>query len=196
MKEPEDSTNYYIEPVDIEIYLKKAGTIKTIVKNLYIELIEEEPKPEFAKKLFAHFSAVNQPVDLIEAQNIFPEIILPFNNSYYQHETLYTKLSMHFQAGLGGSVDSWRQAIYLTELLMKFEPTIASLELFGDFHTFNLNYLIRVLNREKNPAILEDSTVHYLIKRMRIFRPEAIDAEWDKLVELWEYNIKEKITLQ
>jgi hypothetical protein len=195
MKEPEDNTNYYIEPVDIEIYLKKAGTIKTIVKNLYIELAEEVPKPAFGKKLFAHFAAINEPIDLIEAQNVFPEIILPFNNSYYQHESLYTKLSMHFQSGLGGSTDSWRQAVYLTELLMKFEPTISSLELFGDFHTYNLNYLIRVLNTKNSPAILEDSTVYYLIKRMRMFHPDSIDAEWEKLVELWEYNIKEKITL-
>jgi hypothetical protein len=195
MKEPEDKTNYYIEPVDIEIYLKKAGTVKTIVKNLYIELIDEEPKPVFAKKLFAHFSSANEPIDLIEAQNVFPEIILPFNNSYYQYENLYSKLSMHIQSGLGGSIDSWRQCIYLTELLMKFEPTIASLELLGDFQTFNLNYLVRVLNKAGSPAVLEDSTVYYFIKRVRQYKPESIDTEWDKLVELWEYNIKEKIHL-
>jgi hypothetical protein len=195
MKEPEDKTNYYIEPVDIEIYLKKAGTIKTIVKNLYIELVDEEPKQPFAKKLFEHFQSLSEPIDISEAQNIFPETIMPFNNSYYQHEDLFTKLSVHFQAGIGGSVDSLRQSIYLTELLMKFEPTLASLEVFGDFHTFNLNYLIRKLNILNEQFILEDSTVAYLIKRARQYHPENIDLEWEKLVELWEYNQKEKVIM-
>lgn len=194
MKEPEDKTNYYIEPVDIEIYLKKAGTIKTIVKSLYIELFDEEPKPPFAVKLFDYFRSIHSPVDLIEAQNIFPETILPFNNSYYQYEHLYNKLNMHIQAGLGGSIDSWRQCVYLTELLMKYEPTIAALEMFGDFHTFNLNFMIRELNKLGHHILLEDSTVAYLIKRARKYRGEGNeDPEWEKLVELWEYNLKEKI---
>ena len=195
MKETEDKTNFYIEPVEIEIYLKKAGTIKTIVKNLYVELIDEEPKLPFAKKLFAHFQALGEPIDINEAQNIFPETIMPFNNSYYQHEHLFTKMSQHFQAGLGGSVDSLRQSIYLTELLMKFEPTLASLELFGDFHTHNLNYFIRKLNSLNEQFLLEDSTVSYLIKRARAHHPENIDLEWEKLVELWEYNQKEKVIM-
>ncbi|HEY1405470.1 MAG TPA: hypothetical protein VF857_02565 [Spirochaetota bacterium] len=194
MKEPEDKTNYYIEPVDIEIYLKKAGTIKTIVKSLYIELFDEEPKPQFAKKLFGYFREIGSPIDLIEAQNVFPESILPFNNSYYQYEHLYNKLNFHIQSGLSGSIDSWRQSIYLTELLMKYEPTIASLEFFGDFHTFNLHYIIRTLNKLGHHVLLEDTTVAYLIKRARKFRGEGeIDPEWEKLVELWEYNLKEKI---
>jgi hypothetical protein len=194
MQEPADKTNFYIEPVDIEIYLKKAGTVKTIVKNLYIELIEEKPTLPFSKKLFAYFDERSEPIDLIEALNVFPEIIMPFNNSYYQYEHLYNKLSQHFQSGIGGSTDSWRQAMYLTELLMKYEPTIASLELFGDFHTYNLNYLVRTLNRLEQQILLEDTTVAYLIKRARKNRPEdEVDPEWEKLVELWEYNLKEKI---
>jgi hypothetical protein len=194
MKEPVDKTNYYIEPVDIEIYLKKAGTVKTIIKNLYIELFDDDPKPAFAKQLFAYFTEQKSPIDLIEAQNVFPETILPFNNSYYQYEHLYNKLSLHIQSGLSGSVDSWRQCVYLTELLMKFEPTIASLEVFGDFHTFNLNYLIRTLNMLGHHVLLEDMTVAYLIKRSRKAKSDIpIDPEWEKLVELWEYNLKEKI---
>jgi len=196
MQEPADKTNYYTEPVEIEIYLKKAGTVKTIIKSLYIELIEENPKPAFAKKLFAHFKSMDEPIDIIEAQNYFPEIILPFSNSYYQFETLYEKLSMHFQSAIGGSNDSWRQSLYLTELLMKYEPTIASLETLGDFHTYNLNYIIRKLNVLNQTVPLEDATVAYLIKRERkakAERNEKPDPEYEKLVELWEYNLKEKI---
>lgn len=196
MQEPADKTNYYTEPVEIEIYLKKAGTVKTIIKNLYIELVDEEPKPEFAKKLFNHFRTMDEPIDLIEAQNYFPEIILPFSNSYFQFESLYEKLSMHFQSAIAGSIDSWRQSLYLTELLMKYEPTIASLEILGDFHTYNLNYIIRRLNTERQTVALEDATVAYLVKRIRkarAERDEKPDAEFEKLVELWEYNLKERI---
>lgn len=196
MQEPADTTNFYTEPVEIEIYLKKAGTVKTIVKSLYIELVDEEPKPEFAKKLFSHFGAMDEPIDLVEAQNYFPEIILPFSNSYFQFESLYEKLSINFQAAIAGSIDAWRQSLYLTELMMKYEPTIASLEILGDFHTYNLNYIIRKLNSEKQTVALEDATVAYLIKRIRkakAERGEKTDPEFDKLVELWEYNLKERI---
>jgi len=196
MQDPSDKTNFYIEPVEIEIYLKKAGTVKTIIKNLYIELIDEEPKLEFSRKLFTHFQSMDEPIDLIEAQNYFPEIILPFSNSYFQFENLYVKLSMHFQAAIGGSIDSWRQSLYLTELLMKYEPTIAALEILGDFHTYNLNYIIRKLNRADQTIALEDSTVAYLIKRHRkamAEKGEKPDPEFEKLVELWEYNLKERI---
>ena len=198
MQEPADKTNYYTEPVEIEIYLKKPGTVKTIIKNLYSELVDEEPKPEFAKKLFNHFRTMDEPIDLIEAQNYFPEIILPFSNSYFQFESLYEKLSMHFQSAIAGSIDSWRQSLYLTELLMKYEPTIASLEILGDFHTYNLNYIIRRLNTERQTVALEDATVAYLVKRIRkarAERDEKPDAEFEKLVELWEYNLKERIIL-
>lgn len=193
MIEPTDKTNFYVEPVDIEIYLKKSGTVKTIIKNLYIELIDDIPVLPFAKKLNAHFEEAGTPIDLIDAQNIFPEAIMPFNNSYYQYEHLFNKFSIHVQSGLSGSIDSLRQCVYLTELLMKFEPTIASLELFGDFNTFNLNFLIRRLNKMDQHVLLEDNTVAYLIKRARKKRGEAADPEWEKLVELWEYNLKEKI---
>lgn len=186
--------NYYVEPVEIEIYLKKAGTVKTIVKELVIELVDVVPELEFSKKMFKFFIEKDEPIDLIEAQNYFPEIILPVSISYYQTIELYEKLSIHIKTGLGGSNDSWRQCIYFTELLMKYEPTLASLEYLGDFHTYNLNYLIRKLNSINEHFILEDSTVAYLIKRKReAYKDMPTDKEFDKLVELWEYNLKEKL---
>ncbi|MBN1501450.1 MAG: hypothetical protein JW982_14915, partial [Spirochaetes bacterium] len=138
-----EKDNFYVEPVEIEIYLKKSGTIKTIIKDLFIRLVDIEPKIEIATQIFNYFKELDHPIDLMEAQNVFPQIILPINVSYYQQMNLYEKLSMYFQAGIGGSIDSWRQSLYLTELLFKFEPTLASLEYLGDFHTHNLNYLTR-----------------------------------------------------
>ena len=116
----ENRMNYYMEPVEIEIYFKKAGTVKTIVKELYIELIDELPDFEKGRMIFQHFIDEGLPVDILEAQNIFPDIILPVTVSYFQYMELYEKLSYHFQSGISGSTESWRQALYLTELLMKF----------------------------------------------------------------------------
>ncbi len=190
-----DKNNYYIEPVEIEIYLKKAGTVKTIIKDLYIELVDEDPLPENAIKIFDYFREKDQPIDLIELQNRFPEMILPVIESYYRFIDLYEKLSMHFRSALSGSIDSLRQALYMTELLMKYEPTLCSLKLIGDFSTYNLNYLIRKLNQNNEEFLLEDSTVEYLIKRHRSKHENDEDGsnkEFEKLVELWQYNLKEK----
>lgn len=188
-----DRTNYYVEPVEIEIYLKKAGKVRTIIKDLYIELIEVEPSNEHSQKTFKHFKDQDQPIDLMEIMNIFPEYITAIFDSYYQHISLYEKLSMHFKAGLSDSIDSLRQALYLTELLLKYEPTLASANFLGNFQTYNLNFLIRKLNILKENFLLEDGTVFYLIKLQReAHADKPPNREFEKLVELWEFNVKEK----
>ncbi len=183
----------YVEPVEIEIYLKKAGKVRTIIKDLKIPLVEVEPENKHSKKIFGHFSEKDEPIDLMEVMNMFPEYMTIIFDSYYQHTALFEKLSMHFKSGMGGSVDSWRQALYFVELLMKYEPTIASSNYLGDFQTHNLNYLIRRLNSLEQNFLLEDSTVAYLLKRhYKSLEGTPRDREFDKLVELWQYNIKEK----
>jgi len=184
--------NYYIEPVEIEVYLKKAGKVRTVIKDLHIELIPIEPVSQKSRQIFETFLEKGEPIDLMEVQNYFPEYIKLIYDSYYQNMDLFEKLSMHFKSGLSGSVDSWRMALYFTELLLKYEPTVAA-RIIGDFQTYNLNYLIVKLNGLKEPFLLEDSTVAYLIKRRNsAYRDQPRDKEFDKLVELWEYNVKEK----
>jgi len=182
---------YYIEPVEIEIYLKKAGIVRTIIKDLKIELIEVEPVNAKSAEIFEHFIGLDEPVDLMEVQNEFPQYIRNIYESYYKNMELYEKLSMHFKSGLAGINDSWRSALYFTELLLKYEPTVASTEILGNFNTFNLNYIINRLNSLNEKFLLEDTTVFYLIKRKReAYRNHPADREFDKLVELWEYNVK------
>lgn len=187
--------NYYVEPVEIEIYLKKSGTIKTIIKDLYIELIDITPGFEPADKIFGFFKDLDEPIDLIKLQDNFPFTVLPVVSSYFDHIDLYIKLCIHIRSFLSGSIDSLRHCLYLTELLMKFEPTVASLEYLGDFSTYNLNYFIRKLNSYDQEFLLEDNTVEYLINRRRKAHENTEitqeDKEFEKLVELWEYNIKE-----
>ncbi len=191
--ETDPNKHYYVEPVEIEIYLKKAGKVRTVIKDLYIELIPVEPISEKSREIFTSFDERDEPIDLMEVQNQFPEFIKIIYDSYYKNMDLYEKLSMHIKTALSGSTDSWRQALYFTELLLKYEPTVASSQYLGDFQTHNLNYFIIKLNETREPFLLEDSTVAYLIKR-RNYAYEGMppDREFDKLVELWEFNIKER----
>lgn len=184
---------YYIEPVEIEIYLKKAGIVRTIIKDLKIELIDVQPNSEKSREIFELFDSLNEPIDLMEVQNNFPQYIKYIYDSYYKNMELYEKLSMHFKSGLAGINESWRSALYFTELLQKYEPTVASTEILGNFNTYNLNYLINKLNDLDEKFLLEDSTVYYLIKRRNeAYENKPADREFDKLVELWEYNVKGK----
>ena len=187
----EPGKKYYVEPVEIEIYLKKAGKVRTIIKDLFIELIDVEPINQKSAEIFEFFSSRSEPIDLMEVQNQFPETIKIIYDSYYQNMDLFEKLSMHFKSGLTGSTVSWRQALYFTELLIKYEPTLASTQAIGDFQTYNLNYLIKKLNEIGEEYLLEDSIVKYLIKRRNYaYEGKPRDKEFDKLVELWEYNVK------
>ena len=188
-----DKKFYYVEPVEIEIYLKKAGKIRTVIRDLNIELIDVEPAGETSRAIFDHFREKNEPIDLMEVQNEFPELIKVIYDSYYKNMNLFEKISMHFKGGIGGSVDSWKLSLYFTELLLKYEPTIASSKFIGDFNTFNLNLLIMKLNELGEHFLLEDSTVAFLIKRRNFaYAGQPPDREFEKLVELWEYNVKEK----
>ncbi|MCX7679687.1 MAG: hypothetical protein N2316_10785 [Spirochaetes bacterium] len=188
-----DKINYYVEPVEIEIYLKKAGKVRTIIKDLYIELVDVKPINKHSEKIFDYFIKRDEPIDLMEVMNVFPEYMTVIFDSYYQHINLYEKLSMYFKNALAGSIDSWRLALYFVEMLLKYEPTIASANVLGDFQTHNLNYLIRKLNSLQQKFLLEDSTVEYLIKRYyQAHEGEPRDPVFDKLVELWRYNVKEK----
>ncbi len=188
---PNDKINFYVEPVEIEIYLKKAGKVRTIIKDLFIELIDVEPINDQSKMIFDYFKEKNEPIDINEIMNIYPQFMPVIFDSYYHRISLYEKVSMHFQSGISGSDDSWKLALYFTELLLKYEPTIASTKYIGDFQTYNLNYLIRKLNSLGMLFLLEDTTVKYLIKiRNEAYADKPADREFEKLVELWENNVK------
>jgi len=188
-----DRKFYYVEPVEIEIYLKKLGKVRTIIKDLYIELIDVNPIHEKSTTIFNFFKEKDEPIDLMEVQNNFPDLIKVIYDSYYKNMDLFEKISMHYKAGFAGSIDSWRNALYFNELLLKYEPTVAASKFLGDFQAYNLNYTIIKLNEFKEEFLLEDSTVAYLIKRKKMDTAKkglGPDKEFNKLVELWEYNIK------
>jgi len=190
---PEKKINFYVEPVEIEIYLKKAGKVRTIIKDLYVELIDVETRNEHSKKIFTYFKDKNEPIDLMEIMNVFPEYMRPIFESYYHNIELYENLSIHLKSAIASSKNALKHSLYFTELLLKYEPTVASTQFIGNFQTYNLNYLIRKLNRMGLKFLLEDSTVGFLIKRRKLaYQDKPRDREFEKLVELWEYNIKGK----
>ena len=78
----EPGKKYYVEPVEIEIYLKKAGKVRTIIKDLFIELIDVEPINPKSAEIFEFFSSRSEPIDLMEVQNQFPETIKIIYDSY------------------------------------------------------------------------------------------------------------------
>jgi hypothetical protein len=189
----EKEKHYYVEPVEIEIYLKKAGIVKTLIKDLKVELIDVETKTEASREIFDLFKSKDEPIDLIEIQNNFPQYIKQIYDSYYNNMELYEKLSIYMKSGLAGLNESWKSALYFTELLLKYEPTVASTEILGNFNAYNINYLIKKLNEMGEKFILEDPTVYYLIKRRNeVYEDKPPDREFNKLVELWEYNVKGK----
>ena len=66
-KEP--GKNYYVEPVEIEIYLKKAGKVRTIIKDMFIELIDVVPLNKKSAEIFEYFQSLSEPIDLMEARS-------------------------------------------------------------------------------------------------------------------------------
>ena len=189
----DDIKHFYAEPVEIEIYLKKIGKIRTIQRDMQIELIPVEPINETSRAIFNYFIKLDEPIDLMEIQNNFPELMKLIYESYYNNMDLYEKLSMQYRDGLNGSTDAWRYALYFTELMLKYEPTIASLEHLGDFNTYNLNYCIIKLNSLGEKFLLEDDTVQYLInRRNKAFGDQISDKKFDNLVKLWRHHIKSK----
>ncbi len=189
-----ENCNYYTEPVEVEIYLKKAGRVRTIIKDLNIELIEVKPlNNKYSLEIFELFKDLDEPIDLMELQNHFPQYIKIIYDSYYQHMELFEKISILFAEARLGSVESWRQTLYFTELMLKYEPTIAATEYIGDFQTYNLNYIIKKLNDLGEKFLLEDQTVSYLIRRRnKKYENNEPDRQFNKLVELWQHHIKNK----
>ena len=89
-------------------------------------------------------------------------------------ETMSDQVSQFISTG---DAEYLRTVVYLTETLMLYEPTIAALEVIGEFAIYNLNWLIRKLNVGKIDFSLEDRTILLLIKRRNDYWEENKLAE-------------------
>lgn len=160
-----DKINSYREAVTIEYYIPKESRFAYEVKNLYIPLHDPIPKNDDQRRVAEYFLEKKKPIDMVEVMNVFPQylatILQYFNPIMHIHEFLSRELQTGLNDDLPSSV---RRAMYLTEVLRKYEPTLPSLELVGDYTTFNLNWFVRYFNERSIEISLEDPTVEYLIK--------------------------------
>lgn len=78
--------------------------------------------------------------------------------------------------------------MFHTEALMKWEPTVATLEFLGPYTIYNLNWLIRKLNEAEEEFSLEDETISVLIKRRNEYWEEnslPIDEDFELFAALF-----------
>jgi hypothetical protein len=159
--------NYYKEPVTIEYYIPKESRFAYQVKYLYVPLYDPEPKGANQELVMNHFKNLGEPIDLMKVMDEFPQYLVKMLDYLSPQMSIMENLSRNIQDGLGGEDTAFRRALYTCEVLRKFEPSIVSLEIVGDFTTFNINWLVRKLNSIKLDFSLEDPTVEYLIMRYR-----------------------------
>lgn len=175
----EDPANYYIEPVTIEYYIPKESRFAYEVKDLYIGLVDPEPKNETQQIVFEHFKKNDGPIDVMDVMNVFPQYIAPILEYYTPVLHLHEQTSMLYHNGLKDDPTSIRRAMYMNEVLRKYEPSIPALEILGDYTTYNINWCVRYLNRKQIPHSLEDKTVAYLIK-LYTMQAEDLKKELDE----------------
>jgi len=168
-----ESDNFYKEPVTIEYYIPKESRFAYQVKYLYIPLYDPIPRNDNAQLVMEHFKNLGEPIDLMKVMDEFPQFLVKMLDYLSPQMGIIENLSRNIQDGLGGEAEAFRRALYTCEVLHKFEPSIVSLEIAGDYTTYNINWLVRKLNSLQMDFSLEDPTVEFLIHRYRRFAQEA-----------------------
>lgn len=191
-----ESDNYYKEPVTIEYYIPKESRFAYQVKYLYIPLYDPEPRNDNQRLVIEHFKNLNEPIDLMKVMDEFPQFLVKMLDYLSPQMGIIENLSRNIQDGLAGEGEAFRRALYTCEVLRKFEPSIVSLEIAGDYTTFNINWFIRKLNALKIDFSLEDPTVEYLIQRYRHFAAEAGEAIPERFEILAQIYLDQAFPLQ
>ena len=173
---PEQLDDYYREPVDIEYYIPKESRFEVEQKYLYIPLMNPRPKNETQEEVMKAFMDDDSPIDVMEAMNRFP-IHLPRIITYFENMlNLHEAASMYYRSAEEDPINI-RRALYLNEILSKFEPSVPGLEILGDYTAWNINWCVRQLNKLHIKHSLEDRTVATMIARYRRRLEESGDEE-------------------
>jgi len=181
--------DFYIEPVTIEYYIPKESRFATETKFLYIELYDPKALNDTQKEVMGFFMAKDEPIDVMEVMNNFPQHFEKIFDSYNMRFDLHEKMSMEYKLGLSGENKvAIRRALYLNEVMRKGEPKLAALEILGDYTTYNINWCIRFCNKNNIEHTVEDKTVEYLLKLHRMKHEDenrAIDERFEILAGIY-----------
>ncbi|MCB1177980.1 MAG: hypothetical protein KDK36_10410, partial [Leptospiraceae bacterium] len=167
----EEKINYYKEPIWIEYYIPKESRFALETKYLFVKLIDPIPREndEILKKAMEEDKVV-EIHKLAEMRGKVGELVRQsYQNSLTMFETISEQLEQYEETG---NANLLLPAIYITETLMHFEPTLATLELLGDYCLHNLHWFIRRLNKANIEFSLEDRNVLLLVKRRNFYWEE------------------------
>ncbi|TGM81470.1 hypothetical protein EHR01_01305 [Leptospira mtsangambouensis] len=174
----QESLDYYKEPIWIEYYIPKESRFAFETKYLFILLVDPKITDDPCDAERKRATANREIVDVFAYMESHPEAIRLIEDSYHSTISMHESVHHIFKAYKEtGATEDLKTACYLTEALLKYEPTIAGLTYFRDYVIYNLNFFIRTLNRLKIEFALEDATVSLLIKRRN---------------ELWELENREE----
>jgi len=158
-----DEVNYYIEPVKVEFYIPRESRFAVETKYLYIPLIDPVPRPG-KDAMLKHYMDSNRFMDLMDVMNEYPQFITYILEAYDNTMDLYESLARAIRDAESGESEKFKTAFYLVEVLSEYEPTYAALEILGNFHAWNLNWLVRKMNSLQVEFAASDKTVSYFIK--------------------------------
>lgn len=163
----EEKVNYYKEPIWIEYYIPKESRFALEIKFLFIKLID--PIPREKDLLLKKAMDENEFLDIWKVKDENPEYEEIIRKSYFNTYAMWENISDHInQFYVTNNAELLRTPVYLYETLMQFEPSLATLELLGEHVIYNMNWLIKKLNRMEIEFSLEDYTTSILIKRRNI----------------------------
>ncbi len=169
---PDEQLKYYKEPISIEYYIPKESRFALEIKYLFIYMIPPIPRAEIDLLLI---EAMEKDVlidlyDIIQTRPVYTERL---KHSYKNHLGMLESINDNMrQFSENSNPEFLKNAIYLTEVIMMFEPTLATLEILGDYSIHNLHWLIKKLNLAGLEFSLEDRTISLLIKRRNVYFEE------------------------
>ncbi|MCC5816342.1 MAG: hypothetical protein JJT78_16445 [Leptospira sp.] len=164
--DPKDAPNYYKEPIWVEYYIPKESRFAYETKFLFIYLVDPIEREDGLDRYLKIYQDKNELFDLFKFIEDYPKnkdsVMKAYHDRLGMFETVHNSYLSYQNSG---DANELKSAAYVTEALMKFEPTVASLKLFPDFLIYNLNWLIRTMNRSRVKFSLEDTTISLMIKR-------------------------------
>lgn len=195
---PNNDFYWYLEPVEVDTYVHEESRFEVKLELLVIKLPPVPPLeenfgdlPGMSKKIFDDHLYKDEPIMLMDILTEYPELQKALERSYSQYYKFLEHFQRQYQNFKEGNDRALEIAVYLTETLLKFEPTVMSLRYLGDVHTFNLNMLIAKMNQKRVLVNLELDTVQYLIKRCDLYGGDyATDSDYQELSAIFLHKAK------